>query len=123
MYCNICGLQFGFQNNNNNNNIGKTSAGNLILPPSDSTILSKDEDIKHTRTLLLLGGTESGKSTVLKQMRLKYGSSFGSDKSSSEILEFRNIIRNNIWSIVGQLISAFKRLEISEPVNCYMKIL
>ena len=99
-----------------NGNQAKTSTGTLLSSPTLEK--SQDEDlIKRLRTVLLLGGTESGKSTVLKQMRLRYGSAFGADKNSNELVYFRKIIRENIWSIVSQIFAGLARLDLTEPVN------
>jgi guanine nucleotide-binding protein subunit alpha len=58
--------------------------------------------------LLLLGAGESGKSTVLKQMRLIYAQGF----SKSEKEEWRAIIFNNILSAFKVIIDAMDELDI-----------
>ena len=59
-------------------------------------ILRKDfANFKHELKLLLLGTGESGKSTIIKQMRILYGGSFGEqERKDFNVLVFRNILRS-----------------------------
>lgn len=58
-------------------------------------ILRKDfAHFKHELKLLLLGTGESGKSTIIKQMRILYGEGFGEqERKDFNVLVFRNILR------------------------------
>lgn len=59
-------------------------------------LLQKDtNNSKREFKLLLLGTGESGKSTVIKQMRILYGKGFGEeDRKEFTILVYRNILRS-----------------------------
>ena len=63
--------------------------------------------------LLLLGPSESGKSTVLKQIRLKYGAS---TFSAEEVAAYRSIIWQNVLLIARQLLAAMKSLQLEHNV-------
>ncbi|KAI8830202.1 guanine nucleotide binding protein, alpha subunit [Chytriomyces cf. hyalinus JEL632] len=70
----------------------------------EETVASKGEIVK----LLLLGAGESGKSTVLKQMKLMNGAGF----TPAEIANYRAAIISNIITCVETLIDAMDTLRI-----------
>ncbi|KAJ3393185.1 Guanine nucleotide-binding protein G(o) subunit alpha [Entophlyctis sp. JEL0112] len=65
---------------------------------------SKDSTIK----VLLLGTAETGKSTVLKQLRIIHGGGF----SSTDIEVYRSAVRRNIYDMMRGLTDAMKLLHI-----------
>ncbi|KAJ3083929.1 Guanine nucleotide-binding protein subunit alpha-15, partial [Physocladia obscura] len=65
---------------------------------------SNSVDIK----ILILGTGDTGKTTVLKQLKLLYGSGF----SDSEIIEFRSIILTNLVTCAKALVAAMSQLHI-----------
>ncbi|KAI9353573.1 guanine nucleotide binding protein, alpha subunit [Obelidium mucronatum] len=67
----------------------------------------KLESVKGTK-LLLLGTGETGKSTILKQMRIIYGVGFTQD----EIAAFRLTLLSNIFECTQSLMSAMSALKI-----------
>lgn len=69
---------------------GKTRAKEI------ERILKKDfSDGKHELKLLLLGTGESGKSTIIKQMRIIYGKGFTpEDRAEFAVLVYRNVLRS-----------------------------
>ncbi|KAI7907112.1 putative Gpa2-guanine nucleotide-binding protein alpha-2 subunit [Cokeromyces recurvatus] len=74
----------------------------------DQQIKADQKRMKKEVKLLLLGAGESGKSTVLKQMRLIHASGF----KANEREKFRNIIFVNILSTMQTLLSAIEDLDL-----------
>ncbi|KFX97050.1 hypothetical protein O988_05049 [Pseudogymnoascus sp. VKM F-3808] len=74
----------------------------------EKTIKADQKRAAREVKLLLLGAGESGKSTVLKQMRLIYSQGF----SKSEKEEWRAIIFNNILTAFRVILDAMEELEI-----------
>ena len=73
--------------------------------------------------LLLLGAGESGKSTILKQMRLLYGAPWTDD----ELRKYGVIIRSNTIVACKKLLMLIRRLQLedqlaSEPMNESLKM-
>ncbi|KAJ3086089.1 Guanine nucleotide-binding protein subunit alpha-15, partial [Physocladia obscura] len=58
--------------------------------------------------ILILGTGDTGKTTVLKQLKLIYGAGF----SESEIIEFRSIILTNLVTCAKSLVVAMNQLHI-----------
>ncbi|KAI8059361.1 putative Gpa2-guanine nucleotide-binding protein alpha-2 subunit [Gongronella butleri] len=74
----------------------------------DRQIKADEKRLKSEVKLLLLGAGESGKSTVLKQMRLIHTNGF----NASERENFRQVIFNNITSTLVSIFEAMEGLEI-----------
>uniref|UniRef100_A0A914UJJ8 Uncharacterized protein n=1 Tax=Plectus sambesii TaxID=2011161 RepID=A0A914UJJ8_9BILA len=72
----------------------------------------------HTLKLLLLGGSESGKSTIVKQMKYLHLSGF----SESELLNFKFSVYNNVIEIVHQILDAAQLLQFSLPGDIQREI-
>jgi guanine nucleotide-binding protein subunit alpha len=71
-----------------------------------------------TLWLLLLGSGESGKSTIVKQMRIIHQSGF----TSEELFTWRNIVYKNVIESAQTLVSAISRFnyqydDIKNEVN------
>ncbi|RCI06499.1 hypothetical protein CU098_013283 [Rhizopus stolonifer] len=79
----------------------------------DKQIKADQKRMKKEVKLLLLGAGESGKSTVLKQMRLIHASGF----KDSEREGFRVVVFLNLFSTVQTLIEALEvlQLDIADP--------
>ncbi|KAJ3012352.1 UNVERIFIED_CONTAM: Guanine nucleotide-binding protein G(o) subunit alpha [Siphonaria sp. JEL0065] len=58
--------------------------------------------------ILLLGTGDSGKTTVLKQLRFLYGNGF----TTEEILEFRSVLLQNVLTCAKALLFAMSTLQI-----------
>ena len=72
--------------------------------------ISKDRQReKNELKLLLLGAGESGKSTVVKQMKILYGSGY----STMERMQFRPIVLSNAVESIFKIIQAMEALKIS----------
>ncbi|CDH53895.1 g-protein alpha subunit [Lichtheimia corymbifera JMRC:FSU:9682] len=74
----------------------------------DKQIKTDERRMKTEVKLLLLGAGESGKSTVLKQMRLLHAAGF----SASERESYRVIVFSNIFSIMQTLLEIVQQLDI-----------
>uniref|UniRef100_A0A915JSI4 Uncharacterized protein n=1 Tax=Romanomermis culicivorax TaxID=13658 RepID=A0A915JSI4_ROMCU len=76
--------------------------------------------VMETKTikLLLLGGPESGKSTIAKQMKILHLNGF----SEYDLLHYRHLIHSNIITAFRQLISAIECLKIDATENQKMMI-
>ena len=62
--------------------------------------LQKDKQLyRATHRLLLLGAGESGKSTIVKQMRILHVNGFGSDEKRQKIEDIKKNIRDAILTI------------------------
>ncbi|KAI9813457.1 MAG: hypothetical protein M1827_004132 [Pycnora praestabilis] len=90
----------------------KDTSGGYELARSQEIDKLLRQDGKKMRTtvkLLLLGAGESGKSTVLKQMKLLYSEGF----SSNERLEYRVIIFSNLINAFKVILDAMEEMDIS----------
>ncbi|OAA59050.1 G-protein alpha subunit [Niveomyces insectorum RCEF 264] len=74
----------------------------------DKAIRSDEKRLSREIKLLLLGAGESGKSTVLKQMKLIYSQGF----SKNEKLEWRPVVFNNIVQSFRMIFDAMQELDI-----------
>ncbi|KAI8643484.1 guanine nucleotide binding protein, alpha subunit [Parasitella parasitica] len=81
----------------------------------DKQIKADQKRMKREVKLLLLGAGESGKSTVLKQMRLIHASGF----QASEREGFRIVVFSNIFSTIQTLLDALQilGLELTDPIS------
>ncbi|KAI8387312.1 G protein alpha subunit [Blakeslea trispora] len=91
--------------NNTNSTANMSSA---ISQDIDKQIKADQKRMKKEVKLLLLGAGESGKSTVIKQMRLIHASGFGPGEREG----FRLIVFLNLISAVQTLLEALDALEL-----------
>lgn len=87
-----------------NNDVGNSSNGQSI----DAELRKQHENSKSEMKLLLLGSGQSGKTTILKQMKLIHDGGF----TAQEKIVFRTIIHSNIFSSIRTLIGAMMKLGI-----------
>lgn len=98
------------------NSSGSHKAGvssSAISRSIDKQIKADQKRMKREVKLLLLGAGESGKSTVLKQMRLIHASGF----KSSEREGFRVVVFFNVFTTMQTLLEALElmNLQITDP--------
>ncbi|KAK2068316.1 hypothetical protein P8C59_002959 [Phyllachora maydis] len=74
----------------------------------DKIIRADEKRMQREVKLLLLGAGESGKSTVLKQMKLIYASGF----SKTEKLEWKPVVFNNIVQAFRMIYDAMNELDV-----------
>lgn len=75
----------------------------------DQQIKKDRNELMMEEKLLLLGAGESGKSTIIKQMRIIHGGSYKED----ERRVFKNLIHKNILIAITSLVEAMNQLGIS----------
>jgi guanine nucleotide-binding protein G(s) subunit alpha len=59
------------------------------------------QEYRSTHRLLLLGAGESGKSTVVKQMRILHVNGFSDEEKKRKIADIKRNIRDGIISIIS----------------------
>lgn len=81
----------------------------------DKQLAREKDKLRSTYKILLLGSAESGKSTVMKQMRIINGKDF----LPEEVLQYKLTIYHNIVKGMKVLVDACNKLQlnISQPEN------
>ncbi|CAG0917788.1 unnamed protein product [Notodromas monacha] len=82
--------------------------GTAVSKKIDEDIRAAKNQIRHTVKLLLLGAGESGKSTVVKQMKVLHDNGY----SVEERRKYVPVIRQNALQSTAVIMSAMERLEI-----------
>jgi guanine nucleotide-binding protein G(i) subunit alpha len=77
----------------------------------DKTIKQEKKEADKKVKLLLLGTGDSGKSTFLKQMKVIHSNGF----TKSEIEQFREVLRDNVMTVIAALINGCQNLNIQIP--------
>ena len=75
----------------------------------DETLEKDREDAKNEIKLLLLGAGESGKSTIVKQMRIIHEDGY----SPGECKHYKKVVHSNILQSLFAILQAMKKLEIN----------
>lgn len=80
--------------------------------------LQKDKQIyRATHRLLLLGAGESGKSTIVKQMRILHANSFSEDEKKQKIDDIKKNIKDAILTITGAMSTLTPPIQLEHPEN------
>ncbi|KAJ3073077.1 Guanine nucleotide-binding protein subunit alpha-14 [Podochytrium sp. JEL0797] len=74
----------------------------------DRQLLDESKSARKEVKILLLGTAETGKSTVLKQLRIIHGGGF----TDADLKTFRGVARRNIYDTVKILTDAMEKLKI-----------
>uniref|UniRef100_A0A914KQK4 Uncharacterized protein n=1 Tax=Meloidogyne incognita TaxID=6306 RepID=A0A914KQK4_MELIC len=85
----------------------------------DEEIENEKLSFKKTLKILLLGGPESGKSTIFKQMKILHMNGF----TDIDLLNYRYLVYSNLIQGINQLIEGAKLMEIgisSDVVDVYV---
>ncbi|CAH1779778.1 unnamed protein product, partial [Owenia fusiformis] len=78
--------------------------------------LQKDKQLyRATHRLLLLGAGESGKSTIVKQMRILHVNGFGTDEKRQKIEDIKKNIRDAILTITGAMSTLNPPISLENP--------
>ncbi|KAG8442214.1 hypothetical protein GDO86_011131 [Hymenochirus boettgeri] len=72
---------------------------------------------KATHRLLLLGAGESGKSTIVKQMRILHVNGFNSEEKKQKILDIRKNVKDAIVTIVSAMSTLIPPVPLAYPEN------
>ncbi|CAF96489.1 unnamed protein product, partial [Tetraodon nigroviridis] len=80
--------------------------------------LQKDKQIyRATHRLLLLGAGESGKSTIVKQMRILHVNGFNAEEKKQKICDIKNNIKEAIETIVAAMTTLTPPCKLASPAN------
>ncbi|XP_010788163.1 guanine nucleotide-binding protein G(s) subunit alpha-like [Notothenia coriiceps] len=80
--------------------------------------LQKDKQIyRATHRLLLLGAGESGKSTIVKQMRILHVNGFNAEEKKQKIHDIKNNIKEAIETIIAAMITLTPPCKLACPAN------
>ncbi|XP_075757246.1 guanine nucleotide-binding protein G(s) subunit alpha isoform X3 [Pelodiscus sinensis] len=80
--------------------------------------LQKDKQVyRATHRLLLLGAGESGKSTIVKQMRILHVNGFNAEEKKMKIQDIKNNIKEAIETIVTAMGNLAPPVELANPEN------
>ncbi|XP_026780662.1 guanine nucleotide-binding protein G(olf) subunit alpha isoform X2 [Pangasianodon hypophthalmus] len=72
---------------------------------------------KATHRLLLLGAGESGKSTIVKQMRILHVNGFNAEEKKQKILDIRKNVKDAIVTIVSAMSTLIPPVPLANPDN------
>ncbi|XP_077100477.1 guanine nucleotide-binding protein G(olf) subunit alpha isoform X2 [Siphateles boraxobius] len=72
---------------------------------------------KATHRLLLLGAGESGKSTIVKQMRILHVNGFNAEEKQQKILDIRKNVKDAIVTIISAMSTLTPPVSIANPSN------
>ncbi|OCT62468.1 hypothetical protein XELAEV_18043550mg [Xenopus laevis] len=80
--------------------------------------LQKDKQVyRATHRLLLLGAGESGKSTIVKQMRILHVNGFNAEEKKIKVQDIKNNIKEAIETIVTAMCNLSPPVELANPEN------
>jgi len=80
--------------------------------------LQKDKQLyRATHRLLLLGAGESGKSTIVKQMRILHVNGFSEEEKRQKIEDIKKNIRDAILTITGAMSTLTPPISLEHPEN------
>ena len=81
----------------------------------DKELLKSARDHENVAKLLLLGAGESGKSTIVKQMKIIHGDGY----SNEELNNFKPVIHSNLLTSMTKVINATEKLiiQLHHPSN------
>ncbi|CAG5131075.1 unnamed protein product, partial [Candidula unifasciata] len=80
--------------------------------------LAKDKLLyRGTHRLLLLGAGESGKSTIVKQMRILHVNGFGPEERKQKIEDIKKNLRDAILTITGAMSTLNPPVALEHPSN------
>ncbi|XP_066443329.1 guanine nucleotide-binding protein G(s) subunit alpha isoform X2 [Eleutherodactylus coqui] len=80
--------------------------------------LQKDKQVyRATHRLLLLGAGESGKSTIVKQMRILHVNGFNAEEKKIKVQDIKNNIKEAIETIVTAMGNLSPPVELANPDN------
>ena len=89
-------------------NCARNSSGRRASNRIDRELQKSARDREYVVKLLLLGGGESGKSTIVKQMKIIHGDGY----SNEELNNFKTVVHSNLLTSMTQVINATEKLNI-----------
>ncbi|XP_008432828.1 guanine nucleotide-binding protein G(olf) subunit alpha isoform X1 [Poecilia reticulata] len=83
----------------------------------DRALRELKREYKQTHRLLLLGAGESGKSTIVKQMRILHVNGFNAEEKKQKIQDIRKNVKDAIVTIVSAMSTLIPPVPIANPEN------
>ncbi|KAJ8403294.1 hypothetical protein AAFF_G00355110 [Aldrovandia affinis] len=83
----------------------------------DRTLKAQKREYKLTHRLLLLGAGESGKSTIVKQMRILHVNGFNTEEKKQKIQDIRKNVKDAIVTIVSAMSTLIPPVPLANPEN------
>ncbi|XP_028336106.1 guanine nucleotide-binding protein G(olf) subunit alpha isoform X3 [Physeter macrocephalus] len=83
----------------------------------DRRLREQKRDLRRTHRLLLLGAGESGKSTIVKQMRILHVNGFNPEEKKQKILDIRKNVKDAIVTIVSAMSTIIPPVPLANPEN------
>ncbi|XP_051041198.1 guanine nucleotide-binding protein G(s) subunit alpha isoforms XLas isoform X2 [Phodopus roborovskii] len=83
----------------------------------DKQLEEEKMDYMCTHRLLLLGAGESGKSTIVKQMRILHVNGFNGDEKATKVQDIKNNLKEAIETIVAAMSNLVPPVELANPEN------
>ncbi|KAF3698705.1 Guanine nucleotide-binding protein G(olf) subunit alpha [Channa argus] len=81
----------------------------------DKTLKELKREYKQTHRLLLLGAGESGKSTIVKQMRILHVNGFNAEEKKQKIQDIRKNVKDAIVTIVSAMSTLIPPVPLANP--------
>ncbi|KAM6990263.1 guanine nucleotide binding protein (G protein), alpha activating activity polypeptide, olfactory type 2 isoform 1-T1 [Tautogolabrus adspersus] len=81
----------------------------------DRTLKELKREYKQTHRLLLLGAGESGKSTIVKQMRILHVNGFNAEEKKQKIQDIRKNVKDAIVTIVSAMSTLIPPVPLANP--------
>nr|XP_033789989.1 LOW QUALITY PROTEIN: guanine nucleotide-binding protein G(olf) subunit alpha [Geotrypetes seraphini] len=83
----------------------------------DRALKEQKREYKQTHRLLLLGAGESGKSTIVKQMRILHVNGFNPEEKKQKILDIRKNVKDAIVTIASAMSTLIPPIPLANPAN------
>ncbi|KAK1172871.1 guanine nucleotide-binding protein G(olf) subunit alpha-like isoform X1 [Acipenser oxyrinchus oxyrinchus] len=83
----------------------------------DRALKEQKREYKQTHRLLLLGAGESGKSTIVKQMRILHVNGFNAEEKKQKIQDIRKNVKDAIVTIVSAMSTLIPPVPLANPEN------
>uniref|UniRef100_V9L0D9 Guanine nucleotide-binding protein G(Olf) subunit alpha n=1 Tax=Callorhinchus milii TaxID=7868 RepID=V9L0D9_CALMI len=81
----------------------------------DKQLQKERQTYKATHRLLLLGAGESGKSTIVKQMRILHVNGFNAEEKKQKIQDIRKNVKDAIVTIVSAMSTLIPPVQLANP--------
>uniref|UniRef100_A0A6Q2XGU7 Guanine nucleotide-binding protein G(Olf) subunit alpha n=1 Tax=Esox lucius TaxID=8010 RepID=A0A6Q2XGU7_ESOLU len=83
----------------------------------DQILKEQKREYHQTLRLLLLGAGESGKSTIVKQMRILHVNGFNAEEKKQKVLDIRKNVKDAIVTVVSAMSTLIPPVPIGNPAN------
>ncbi|KAM9323603.1 guanine nucleotide binding protein (G protein), alpha activating activity polypeptide, olfactory type 2 isoform 1-T1 [Pholidichthys leucotaenia] len=81
----------------------------------DKRLREQKREYKQTHRLLLLGAGESGKSTIVKQMRILHVNGFNAEEKKQKVQDIRKNVKDAIVTIVSAMSTLIPPVQLANP--------